>query len=88
MENLVDTKRAAELLGLRESTVRKYTCLRLIPFLKLNAAVRFRPSELESWVEAHRVPAIDKHTAEPISGDPSARRGRPRKAEAGAGGAA
>ena len=58
MENLIDTKRAAEILGLREPTIRKYTFLRILPCVKIGASVRFRPSELEKFILEHRVPVL------------------------------
>jgi len=58
MEQLIDTKAAAELLGLRVSTVRKYTMLRLLPYRKHGTRVVFSPSELEAWSNARRFPAL------------------------------
>jgi hypothetical protein len=58
MEPRIDTKAAAALLGLRESTVRKYTMLRILPHQKLGTRVVFCPSELERWADKRRVPTL------------------------------
>jgi excisionase family DNA binding protein len=55
MEALVNIQTAAELLGLRESTVRKYVMLRVLPYRKLGRRVVFAPSELERWAGERRV---------------------------------
>ncbi len=62
MENLIDTKRAAELLGLREPTIRKYTMLRILPYRKHGTRVLYSPSELEAWSNARRVPTLDERS--------------------------
>jgi excisionase family DNA binding protein len=35
---------------LAAATVRKYVLHKTIPFVKIGAAVRFKPSEIESWI--------------------------------------
>ena len=71
MEALIDVKSAAELLGLREPTVRKYVMLRILPHRKLGTRVLFVPSELEEFTNARRVPTLaeqsksSKHRREP-----------------------
>ena len=65
MEQLIDTKAAAALLGLRESTLRKYVMLRILPHRKLGTRVLFAPSELERWVNARRVPALTEESKRP-----------------------
>jgi excisionase family DNA binding protein len=62
MEQLIDTKAAAELLGLREPTIRKYVMLRILPYRKLGTRVLFAPSELERWANARRVPTLDERS--------------------------
>jgi len=58
MERLVNYTEAAELLGLKVPTLRKYAMLRLLPFRKLGTRVVFSPSELEAWANARRVPVL------------------------------
>jgi hypothetical protein len=71
MEQLIDTKTAAALLGLREPTIRKYTMLRILPYRKHGTRVLYAPSELEAWSNARRVPTMaeesksSKHRREP-----------------------
>jgi excisionase family DNA binding protein len=44
----------AEVMKLKETTIRKYVLENSIPFIKIGAAVRFRPSEIEQWIEARK----------------------------------
>lgn len=73
MEALIDVKSAAELLGLREPTVRKYVMLRILPHRKLGTRVLFAPAELEQFANARRVPTLaeesksPKHRREPVA---------------------
>ncbi len=60
MEQLIDIKSAAGLLGLREPTIRKYVMLRILPYRKHGTRVVFSPSELQSWSDARRVPTLDE----------------------------
>ncbi len=60
MEALVNVSTAAILLGLRESTIRKYVMLRLLPHRKIGTRVLFSPSELERYADARRVPTLDE----------------------------
>ena len=60
MEQLIDTKAAAELLGLRQPTIRKYTMLRILPYRKLGRRVCYSPTELERWANERRVPTLDE----------------------------
>ena len=55
MEKLLDVVEAADFLDLSPKTIYTYICKRKIPFLKINSSVRFRQSDLESWIEKHLV---------------------------------
>ncbi len=44
-------REAAELLGLAENTVRRYTSQQKIPHLKVGRLVFFDPERLREWVE-------------------------------------
>lgn len=48
---LLKPAEAAHFLGLAEGTVRNKASAGEIPFVKLGAALRFRLSDLEEWVE-------------------------------------
>ena len=56
--DLLDVSAAARRLGLSPHTVRKYVELRRLPFIKIGAAVRFDPVELDRFVDDRRVPAV------------------------------
>lgn len=56
MSPLLNTKQAAELLGLRQQTLENWRCAGLGPaFVKLGRQVRYDPRELQSWIAAHTV---------------------------------
>jgi excisionase family DNA binding protein len=40
----------AGITKLAVATVRKYVLRKTIPFVKIGAAVRFKPSEIEKWI--------------------------------------
>jgi predicted DNA-binding transcriptional regulator AlpA len=71
MEALIDTKAAAELLGLREPTIRKYTMLRLLPHRKIGTRVVFAPSELEKWANERRIPTLAEESKQPKRRQPA-----------------
>jgi excisionase family DNA binding protein len=58
MEALVGVEEAGRLLGLSPKTVRKLILNRRLPFRKLGARVLLKPSELDAWAEARKVPAL------------------------------
>jgi excisionase family DNA binding protein len=51
METYLTAKEVAAKVQLSEQTIRRYTMLRQIPFHKIIRAVRYKPSEIEKWVE-------------------------------------
>ena len=54
MESYMDVKDVAKAVKLSVQTIRRYVLKKEIPFHKINRAVRFRPSEIESWVEGKK----------------------------------
>jgi excisionase family DNA binding protein len=52
MEKLICPKEAAEMLGIKPDTLYRWTAERRIPFLKIEGAIRFRPSALADWIRA------------------------------------
>ena len=50
---LISVDEAAERLGLKASTIRKYVLMQHIPFVKLGARVLFDPDRLDRWVAEH-----------------------------------
>ena len=50
METLMTIADVAEKLQLTEATIRKYVLAKVIPYIKIGAAIRFRPSEIEEWI--------------------------------------
>ena len=54
MESLLTVKELAAALKLTEQTIQRYVLRKEIPFHKIMRAVRFRPSEIESWMESRK----------------------------------
>lgn len=54
----LDVAGAAELLGIRSSTVRKYVLEKRLPYFKIGARVTFDTDDLLKWREQFRVKAI------------------------------
>ena len=51
MKQYMTVKEVAALVQLSEQTIRRYVMLKQIPFHKIIRAVRFKPCEIEQWVE-------------------------------------
>lgn len=53
---LLDTRAAAEFLGLAHRTLENWRILRSDgpPFLKICGSIRYKPDELEAWASARR----------------------------------
>jgi excisionase family DNA binding protein len=54
METYLTAKEVAEKVKLSEITIRRYTMLGQIPFHRIVRAVRYKPSEIEKWIEENR----------------------------------
>jgi excisionase family DNA binding protein len=61
-DGLLTKSQAAKLIGIHERTLDLWQAQRKIPFIKLGsgrrALVRFRPCDLDAFLESHRVEAI------------------------------
>lgn len=62
MENLMTIADVAEKMSLTESAIRKFVQQKTIPYLKVGAAVRFLPSEVEEWLKTRRKMLMPKAT--------------------------
>jgi len=51
METYLTVLEVAETVKLSVQTIRRYVLNKEIPFHKINRMVRFKPSEIEKWVE-------------------------------------
>ena len=54
METYWKVNEVAAAIQVSEQTVYRYVANGEIPFHKLNRAVRFKPSEIESWMESRK----------------------------------
>ena len=52
METLMTILDVAEKTRLSQSAIRKHVFNRTIPFIKIGAAIRFRPSDIDGWINA------------------------------------
>jgi excisionase family DNA binding protein len=56
MEKLLTVEEAAEFVGFRPSTIRKWVRIGFIPYLKIGKrSIRFDPVELREWLKKFRV---------------------------------
>ena len=58
MENLMSIEEAAEYLGLKVSTIYKYTSSRKLPFIKIGSRVLFSREILEDFIRAHIIEPV------------------------------
>ncbi|MDR2922635.1 MAG: helix-turn-helix domain-containing protein [Treponema sp.] len=52
MEILLTVKELAAALKLTEQTIQRYVLRKEIPYHKIMRAVRFRPSEINRWIDS------------------------------------
>jgi predicted DNA-binding transcriptional regulator AlpA len=53
IENLLNEHDVARIVGLSVASVRRRRLLKLPPkYIKIGASVRYRPKDVESWIEA------------------------------------
>ena len=58
MDKYITAKEVAAMVQLSEQTIRRYVMLKQIPFHKIIRAVRFKPCEIQKWVEEKRAGKI------------------------------
>ena len=68
MEMYMTTKEVAAMVHLSEQTIRRYVMLKQIPFHKLIRAVRYKPSEIQKWVEEKKTKKIGSKNADNEAG--------------------
>ena len=69
METLMTIRDVAEKVRLTVAGVRKLILKKDIPYFKVGAAIRFRPSEIEEWMEKRREQLILRaNRKQPIKG--------------------
>ena len=54
MEKLININDLSELIGAKRQTIYRWTHENFIPFLKVGGSIRFRPSEIEIWLNGNR----------------------------------
>jgi len=68
MEILLTVKELAAALKLTEQTIQRYVLRKEIPYHKIMRAVRFRPSEIDRWIDSGGLEASIKNDGETESG--------------------
>jgi excisionase family DNA binding protein len=65
--DMLSYRDAARMLGVSVSTVHTWAYRRQVPHVRLSArVVRFRRAELERWLDARYVPAVEPVPAEDL----------------------
>ena len=73
LEALLTEHDVARLTGLSVASVRRWRLRRKGPrYVKIGAAVRYRPEDLAAWLEAHTRTAAKREAAEALSPRPEA----------------
>lgn len=62
-ESLLDINGVADRLGAQVRHVRRLVAEGRIPYLKWGHLLRFDPAEIDSWLEAARVPVRQEHVS-------------------------
>jgi excisionase family DNA binding protein len=57
---LVDIEAVASHLGVQVRHVRRLVAERRIPYVKWGHLLRFDPTEIDRWIEAAKVPAVNE----------------------------
>ena len=68
MEKYITAKEVAVMVQLSEQTIRRYVMLKQIPFHKIIRAVRFKPCEIQKWVEEKKAGKIASQKADNEAG--------------------
>ncbi len=55
LEHLLNISQASEILGVAPVTIRLWISQKKIPYYKVGKSIKFKPSEIEAWVNATRV---------------------------------
>ena len=63
LKRLLKIKDVAELTRLQPSTIRKYVLNESIPFIKLEASIRFDPAIIKLRIEERTKPVIKRRTS-------------------------
>lgn len=57
---LLKVPEIAKITGLKEKTIREYVHRRAIPYIKLNGAVLFDPTEIMRWINQSKVKPLKR----------------------------
>jgi excisionase family DNA binding protein len=63
IEQFLNVRQMAEMLGLSVATIRKWVLIRYIPYRKLGRAVRFSAPEIREWVKTRAVRPAEEQGA-------------------------
>jgi excisionase family DNA binding protein len=57
--NLLTTEEFAAALGLSPKTIRQWTWMRRVPFIRVGRAIRFRPETVNEIIDRGTIPALE-----------------------------
>ena len=63
IEQLIDIKELSKLIGVQKPTLYHWVNRKSVPYLKIGGLVKFKPSEVEQWMNSRAV-AVDAGTVE------------------------
>ncbi len=62
MKKLMTAQEASEYIGVKLCTIRRWTHLDIIPYVRIRRAVRYEEEQLEVWLREKRGGGIDPRT--------------------------
>ena len=68
MEKYITVKEVADMMQLAEQTIRRYVMLGQIPFYKIVRAVRFKPSEIQKWIDDRKAGVAGSQKTDYLAG--------------------
>lgn len=61
-KSLLNIDELIQWLNVKESTIRKWTCRKKIPYIKVGGAVRFRREDIQAWLDSRDMRNTDNIT--------------------------
>ncbi len=62
MDELLNVRDVANILGLKVSTIYKLSMSKKLPIVKINGSLRFRQDQIQAFIEKHSASPIETRT--------------------------